>query len=63
MTNTITTEDIEKIAATLAEEDELLLSELQTIIKAARKDIFWAIYLAYAYGFHRGQTAGREAVA
>lgn len=63
MTRTITLEEINQIAATIPEENELLLSELQAIIKAAQKDLSWAIYLAYAYGFHRGHAAGKETAA
>lgn len=63
MTHTITPEEIEKITTTLAEENELLLSEMQAIYQAAKKDIFWLVCHAYAYGFHRGHAAGKEAAA
>lgn len=57
----ITAELIEQITATMAEENEITLSEIQAIYEAAQKDTFWLVCHAYAYGFHRGHAAGREA--
>lgn len=57
----ITTETIKKITATVTEENEITLGEIQAIYEAAQKDTFWLICHAYAYGFHRGYTVRRKA--
>lgn len=59
----ITPEEIKQLTATLTEENDLVLGELEAIYKAADGDSFWLVCHAYAYGFHRGHAAGREAAA
>lgn len=59
----ITAETIKEITATMTEENDITLGELQAIYEAAQKDTFWLVCHAYAYGFHRGHAAGREAAA
>lgn len=59
----ITAETIKEITATMTEENEITLDEIRAIYEAAQKDTFWLVCHAYAYGFHRGHAAGREAVA
>ena len=59
----ITAETIKEIAATMTEENEITLGEIRAIYEAAQKDTFWLVCHAYAYGFHRGHAAGREAAA
>ena len=56
----ITPEEIKKITEDLAEENDLLLGELQAICHAAMKDSFWLVCHAYAYGFYRGHTTGKK---
>ena len=59
----ITPEIIRQITSTMTEETEITMGEIRAIYDAAQKDTFWLICHAYAYGFHRGCTAGREATA
>lgn len=59
----ITAETIKEITATMTEENDITLGELRAIYEAAQKDTFWLVCHAYAYGFHRGHAAGREAAA
>ncbi|MBQ7001522.1 MAG: hypothetical protein IJN67_10845 [Oscillospiraceae bacterium] len=59
----ITAETIKEITATITEENEITLGEIRAIYEAAQKDTFWLVCHAYAYGFHRGHAAGREAAA
>lgn len=59
----ITAETNKEITATMAEENNITLGELQAIYEAAQKDTFWLVCHAYAYGFHRGHASGREAAA
>lgn len=59
----ITAETIKEITATMTEENEITLGEIRAIYEAAQKDTFWLVCHAYAYGFHRGHAAGREAAA
>lgn len=59
----ITPEEIKQLTATMTEENDITLGELRAIYEAAQKDTFWLVCHAYAYGFHRGHAAGREAAA
>ena len=59
----ITAETIKEITATMTEENDITLGEIRAIYEAAQKDTFWLVCHAYAYGFHRGHAAGREAAA
>lgn len=59
----IAAETIKEITATMTEENDITLGELRAIYEAAQKDTFWLVCHAYAYGFHRGHAAGREAAA
>lgn len=59
----ITAETIKEITATMTEQNEITLGEIRAIYEAAQKDTFWLVCHAYAYGFHRGHAAGREAAA
>lgn len=59
----IAAETIKEITATMTEENEITLGEIRAIYEAAQKDTFWLVCHAYAYGFHRGHTSGREAAA
>lgn len=59
----ITAETIKEITATMTEESDITLGELQAIYEASQKDTFWLVCHAYAYGFHRGHASGREAAA
>ena len=59
----ITAETIKEIAATMTEENEITLGDNRAIYEAAQKDTFWLVCHAYAYCFHRGHAAGREAAA
>jgi len=59
----ITPKEIKQITDALAEENDLVLGELEAIYKASNGDTFWLACHAYAYGFHRGHSTRREAAA
>ena len=56
----MTPEEIKEIADQPRGDYELVSGELQAIYTAANKNPFEMICYAYAYGFHRGQQAGKE---